>query len=109
MSRSSGSRHLGTALRWPLGVLLTWWAYMWRVTPLHRSEEEGDAGRDGPPPLPPGTPLDDVQLPGDGHGPLMRRRHRVDGCDGELDAAPLVAAVRRDPHRPRPRGPARLP
>src|SRR3954470_17981852 len=108
VSRRVGSRHLGSAARWPLGLLLTWWAYTWRITPLHRSEQEGDPERDGPPPLPPGVPLDAVQKPEDGHGPLLRRRYRVDVCDPELDAARVMAAIREDPNRVVPGGLARF-
>jgi Domain of unknown function (DUF1990) len=36
--RPSLTRRLGTAARWPVGVGLTSWRYMWRTTPLHRSE-----------------------------------------------------------------------
>ena len=33
----------GIVLRWPLGLALVSWRYMWRTTPLHRSEETGTA------------------------------------------------------------------
>ena len=108
MRSPTGSRHLATAWRWPLGLLLTWWAYMWRITPLHRTEQEGDPERDGPPALPPGTPIDDVQLPEDGHGPLLRRRYRVDVCAPQLDAAALIESIREDPNRVVPGGLARF-
>jgi hypothetical protein len=29
--------------RWPLGIAVVSWRYMWRTTPLHRSEEAGSA------------------------------------------------------------------
>lgn len=89
-------------------MLLTAWAYTWRVTPLHRGEEDGDPARDGPPPLPPGIRLEQVQLPESGHGPLLRRRYRVDVLDGELDARALIALVREDPNRVVPWGLARF-
>ena len=38
-------RRLTTAPRWPVGVTLTSWRYMWRTTPLYRSEERGNAER----------------------------------------------------------------
>jgi hypothetical protein len=31
-----------TVLSWPLGIAVVSWQYMWRTTPLHRSEETGD-------------------------------------------------------------------
>ena len=36
--RPSPARRLATATRWPVGIALTSWNYMWRTTPLHRSE-----------------------------------------------------------------------
>ena len=47
------SRRLATAARWPLGVGLTSWRYMWRTTPMHRREQAGTVERDAPPALPP--------------------------------------------------------
>ena len=35
-------------LRWPIGLSLVAWQYMWRTTPIHRSESEGD-DHDRPP------------------------------------------------------------
>jgi hypothetical protein len=43
------SARLATASRWPLGVALTTWRYLWRTTPLHRDEVEGSLERDSPP------------------------------------------------------------
>src|ERR1700684_1122225 len=49
-----GPSRLGIVLRWPIGIALVSWRYMWRTTPLHRSEDQGDrsdmpadAGDDG--------------------------------------------------------------
>ena len=50
--RPTLSRRLGTAARWPVGVVLTSWRYMWRTTPYHRSEEEGRLADHAPPPIP---------------------------------------------------------
>jgi hypothetical protein len=55
--RPSFPRRLRTAARWPLGVALTSWRYMWRTTPFHRSEVEGSLPEDAPPPLRPGEEL----------------------------------------------------
>src|SRR4051794_258695 len=104
MARRQGSRHLKTAARWPVGLLATWWAYLWRITPLHRDEVDGDPGRDAPPPWPPGAARDAVQVPEDGHGAYMRRRYRVEIEESELDAAGLIAAIREDPNRVVPSG-----
>ena len=58
----SRSRRLVTAASWPAGIALTSWAYMWRITPLHRRELAGSMDHDAPPPLPPGTSRDEAQL-----------------------------------------------
>ena len=68
-------RRLTTATRWPVGVVLTSWRYMWRTTPLYRSEEQGTWADDAPPPLPEGASHEDVQRVGHGAGPLFRRRY----------------------------------
>jgi hypothetical protein len=108
MAGSNHPRLLATAVRWPAGVLLTSWAYIWRITPLHRREVEGDRIADAPPPLPAGVSLEDVQQPGDGHGALLRRRYRVDVGDPEIDAATLMVRLREDPNRVVPGGLARF-
>ena len=69
------SRRVATASRWPFGVALTSWRYMWRTVPMHRSEEEGSWADDGPPELPDDVPLDDALHPPAGAGPLFRRRY----------------------------------
>src|SRR6476661_6547690 len=65
-----------TTLSWPFGLMLTWWSYVWCITPLHRREVEGDPAVDGVPPLPPGTFTEGIQHPGEGSGALLRRRYR---------------------------------
>ena len=67
--RLSLRRRLSTATRWPVGVGLTSWRYLWRTVPLHRTEEEGNPEADYPPALPAGIELEDVQHPDDGFGP----------------------------------------
>ena len=75
--RPPRSRRLATAARWPVGIALTSWQYMWRTTPMHRVEVAGSAADDAPPPLPQGVSDDEVQLPEHGAGPLFHRRYRV--------------------------------
>jgi len=41
MTTVSRSARLRTVLRWPAGIALVSWRYMWRTVPLHRSEERG--------------------------------------------------------------------
>jgi hypothetical protein len=75
--RPSLGRRLRTASRWPLGVALTSWRYMWRTTPLHRSEVGGELPADGPPPYPEDMPADEVQPASAGVGPLFHRTYRA--------------------------------
>jgi len=101
-------RLLATAARWPAGLLLTWWAYVWRITPLHRREVAGSLPDDEPPELGGSVSLENVQRPEDGHGRFLRRRYRVDVIDGELGAAELMARVCEDPNVVVPGGLARF-
>lgn len=63
-------------LRWPIGMALVSWRYLWRTTVLHRWEGEG-GDTDYPPELPPAVVDDAVQRVADGVGPLLHRRYRV--------------------------------
>ena len=77
-TRSPGGpgQRLGIVLRWPIGLLLITWRYLWRVTPVYRDDEEGGP-EDLPPPLPDGTDRDDVQGLADGYGALLHRCYTV--------------------------------
>ena len=91
------SRRLKTASRWPTGVALTSWRYLWRTTPMHRDEVDGQAQVDWPPPLPAGVLASEVQGPEQGAGPLFHRRYRVRIRDSKLSADELTAHVAADP------------
>jgi hypothetical protein len=91
------NRRLGTAARWPVGVALTSWRYMWRTTPMHRDEVEGSTARDAPPPLPATVDRSEIQLPEHGVGALFRRRYRTRIRDSRLTAVELVREVSADP------------
>jgi Domain of unknown function (DUF1990) len=91
------TRSMATASRWPVGVLLTSWRYMWRTTPMHRSEEPGSWPEDAPPALPEGVVDDDVQRLGHGYGPLFHRRYRAHIRDASLSAEELMARLQQDP------------
>jgi hypothetical protein len=95
-------RRVGTVARWPLGMGLAFWRYLWRTMPLHRSDTDGSPDRDLPPPLPGDLAGDGVQRPEDGSGPLFRRRYRVRIEGGRLDAEQLMGALLRDPNRAAP-------
>jgi hypothetical protein len=90
-------RRLAGAARWPLGVALTSWRYIWRTVPLHRLEERGDPEADAPPPLPSAVALDEVQRPDDGHGPLFHRRYRTRIRETAMTPEAVIARVAADP------------
>jgi hypothetical protein len=89
-----------TAATWPVGVALTSWDYMWRTTPMHRSEVlEPSRERHLPPPFPNGIdPAEVIGVP-EGDGPLFHRRYRTRirnasvGPDGLF--ADLIADINR--------------
>jgi hypothetical protein len=90
-------RRLAGLARWPFGVALTSWRYLWRTVPLHRLEERGDPAADAPPPLPPSIAPDDVQHPVDGHGPLFHRTYRTRIRETTMTPEALIARVAADP------------
>ena len=85
-----------TATRWPLGVTLTSWRYLWRTTPFHRTEEEGSLPQDAPPPLPAGVDHSEVQDVSDGAGPLFHRRYRTRIRDTDLTPEAFIDALALD-------------
>jgi hypothetical protein len=91
-----------TALRWPVGVLVTGWSYLWRTTPMHRREVDGDWDRDAPPPLPAAMTHDGIQTPEHGAGAYLHRQYRVRVKRPRLKAAELMAHVSADPNRVAP-------
>src|SRR3954451_23593690 len=97
------SRRVATAARWPLGVGLTSWRYMWRTTPMHRREQAATGERDAPPVLPLGQETtDDLQTPDDGVGPLFHRRYGTRIRESRLSAEELFAQVTADIDRVAP-------
>lgn len=90
-------RRLSGVARWPVGVALTSWRYLWRTVPLHRLEEPGDAATDAPPPLPSAVALDEVQRADDGHGPLFHRVYRTRIRDTAMTPEAVIARVAADP------------
>jgi hypothetical protein len=100
----TASNQLATPLRWPLGIAMTSWSYMWRTTPIWRRELEGSWPEDGPPPVDTAVSRADVQRPEDGAGPLFRRRYhaRIHGPD--TGAVRLMEEIQADPNRVAPGG-----
>ena len=95
----SSLRRLGTATRWPLGVAITSWRYLWRTTPLHRSDLPGSLPEDGPPPLPAQCDWDDLQEPRNGTGTLFHRHYWTRIRDAQFTAEQLMARLQADPNR----------
>jgi uncharacterized protein (UPF0548 family) len=87
---------ISTAARWPVGVGLTSWRYVWRTTPIRRREYEGTPDQDCPPPLPEAADTRELQGPEQGVGPLLRRRYTARIRDATLSAGELMAAMQRD-------------
>ena len=93
MTTASRPARLGTVLRWPLGIALVSWRYMWRTTPLHRSEEAGDItdlpehwGKDA-------DSGDDRQGLAAGAGPLLHRSYAVRIRQSAMSPAELIEVV----------------
>ena len=93
---------LRTASRWPAGILLTSWRYMWRTVPMHRSEVAGSPEADGPPALPDGPLAEGVHHPPDGAGPLFRRRYSGRIREAKVGAHELMATISSDLDRVAP-------
>ena len=99
MRRSSKlplTRSAGIAARWPLGLALTSWRYLWRTTPLYRAEEPG-AGptmrrrrcR---------TAARTMRRSGSmASGPLFHRRYRADISGRAVHPEELMARLQADP------------
>jgi uncharacterized protein (UPF0548 family) len=100
--RPTLSRRLATAARWPVGVALTSWRYLWRTTPLYRDETEGSWEQDAPPTLPDDVDREDVQWVHDGAGPHFHRSYSVRIAGSTLSAEQLARVVMEDPDRAAP-------
>ena len=103
MPKSPGAAtQVKIASRWPLGVALTSWRYMWRTTPIHRTETTGDPVEHGPPAIPPGVSADQIQYASDGVGPLFHRLYRTRIKDSGVAGEDLIEMVAKDPDRVSP-------
>jgi len=89
----SGPSRLATVLRWPAGIAIVSWRYMWRTTPVHRSEEEGTAAD-----LPEDRDADHGlgergQGLAAGAGPMLHRTYAVRIARSPMSPADLIEAV----------------
>ena len=96
MPRLTPRQRLSTASRWPLGIVLTFWRYLWRTVPLHRLEEKGAMPADRPPDLPHGVSYDEVQGVGDGHGPMFHRVYRTRIRESGMTPEQLMGRIQSD-------------
>jgi hypothetical protein len=93
MTTKGSLSRLGIVLRWPIGIALVSWRYMWRTTPLHRSEEAGN--RDD---VPVGAvddrePKDGRQPLSAGVGQLLHRTYSVRIVRSAMSPADLIDLV----------------
>ncbi len=102
MTRAGGPAWLATVLRWPLGIALVSWRYLWRTTPLHRSEEEGSLA-DLPDLRDQDDGLDERRQGLDaGVGPLLHRSYAVRIVLSPMSPATLMEAVAANLNRASP-------
>lgn len=87
-----------TSARWPVGLLLTSWSYLWRTTPMHRRELPGTWEEDRPPDVRDPGDEADVQWPRDGAGPHLRRRYRARVIEPRASAAEAMREIQADPN-----------
>ena len=101
-SRAGNLRQrVGIVLRWPIGLVLITFRYLWRVTPVYRCDESG--GRDDlPPPLPDGVDRHDVQCLADGYGTLLHRRYSVRVEGSRVTPAQAIRRLAADPNSAAP-------
>lgn len=93
----SPAKRVATAAHWPFGIGLTSWRYMWRTTPMHRSEAAGTTA-DRAPDLPATLDRAELQLPADGAGPLFHRRYEARIREPRLSAAEVMQRISSDPN-----------
>ena len=101
-SRQSVFTRLSTAARWPVGVALTAFRYLWRTTPIHRRELYGSAKLDAPPVLAPTVDRTGVQRHEDGVGPLVHRLYRTRIREARVTPEELIAMMGQDLDRMAP-------
>jgi hypothetical protein len=94
------TRRAAIVARWPLGIGLTSWRYMWRVTPLQRAETPGtehDCCEDIPP-LEQTRLREGVQGTNKGVGSLYHRRYRTKIEGAQVNPEDLIQRISADPN-----------
>jgi Domain of unknown function (DUF1990) len=95
------ARQIGAIGRWPLGMGLASWRYLWRTSALHRVDQPGTVDDIGPP-LPDGLVDQRVQRLEDGVGPLFHRRYGVRIEGSSMTPEQLITTIARNPNRAAP-------
>jgi hypothetical protein len=101
MTTSSRPGRVATVLRWPLGLAVVSWRYMWRTTPLHRSEEPGSAA-DLPERWARDTSQDGRQGLDAGSGPMLHRTYTVRIVRSAVTPTALIERVEANLNRAAP-------
>jgi uncharacterized protein (UPF0548 family) len=94
--RQSVHKRMSTAARWPAGVLITSWRYMWRTRAVHRWEMTGSTELDAPPALPASLPREEIQLLEDGVGPMIHRMYRARIVGATIGPEELMRTITAD-------------
>src|SRR5205085_370835 len=100
MTTTGRPGRLATVLRWPFGIALVSWRYMWRTTPLHRSEEPG--GRADLPDTAAGEDEPGLQPVAAGVGPLLHRSYAVQIVNSSMSPDALINTVAANLNRAAP-------
>lgn len=95
-TKLSARRHWSPVLRWPYGVALASWRYMWSTTPIHRWVMTGSWAEDAPPELPTGVDHPELKSWEDGAGPLLHRIYRTRFTGSPMSAQELITELRED-------------
>lgn len=98
----SARRRWAIAARWPAGVALTAWRYMWSTTPVHRWTMRGSWSEDAPPELPADFEHKDLQTWKDGTGPLLHRIYRTRIVASPMGGGGVIGRLVEDMNRVAP-------
>ena len=93
MTTVSRSVRLRTVLGWPVGIAAVSWRYMWRTTPLHRSEETGTRADLPSHAYDSGGFADGLQPLDAGVGPMLHRSYGVRIAGTTMTPAALIDLV----------------
>jgi hypothetical protein len=93
MTTVSRAARLRTVLSWPIGIAVVSWRYMWRTTPLHRSEETGTRADLSDARYEPERFTDGRQGLDAGFGPMLHRSYAVRIVHSAMSPTALIDMV----------------